>query len=461
MPKKTIQEMIGAVRRARRWSATTWLMGSPYRRVPPWAPALRRVDQYRPEAVDPATVVVTRRSDLEEAAADRESCALTDAVVNFINTMLDDGHYRPEKLLTKAVQAYCADFYRDVVATNGHAVFIGRCGELSGYFWPHALDGLRAMDADAHATALEGMIAWAHENPQALVGRRGRGVLDEEGRLDVLDDMFAKAEEIEPLIERLSAWIADWRELRVVADAGYDAAMAHLTAMNPDPVDRSAADRIASFRHQIDDWLHVSVGLAAAAAAEPELRLGVHAGGMVHIAGSEGERLMVWGLHTSKGRRFARVRDDGVWLYQWIEDDGRSAPDAGSLAEAMARMQRPRHMKAPAQVGACLSHVDGDRVQAVIEAAGRQNAAAAVDLLLRRIGCEEETLSLTAAGFSTGNDGAAALKWLVVAGDEPVTVLTSETGARLTRSGETVAAASASSDEIARHLATSREAAGL
>jgi hypothetical protein len=133
-------------------------------------------------------------------------------------------------------------------------------------------------------------------------------------------------------------------------------------------------------------------------------------------------------------------------------------PEAGTLAAAVELMRQPLDMKSPRMVGACLSHVEGERIREVVTIANRHNAATAVDLLLRRIGCEEDTMSLTAAGLSRRDDGTATLKWLVAAGNDPVTVLTSEHGAMLMRTGETQAAARVCAGQVARHLATAGEA---
>jgi hypothetical protein len=410
------------------------------------------VRAYARSDADPSEIVIVRRSAVKAARAGGHVDELVGGIIDFVNIMLDDGLYRPEQLVPTAVQAYCADFYRSVVGTNGHAVFIGRCGDNADYFWPNALIGLKAAGADAQAAVLEQMIAWAEANPHGLEDLKKRNDFDGADQLEELDQAFEIADEDLPLVGLLTRWIVGWPELRAIKDADYLQAMEHLASMNPDRNDMRAAQRIASFRHQIDDWLHVSIGMAATAVPEAEVRLGVHAGGLVRTV--DGERLMVWGVHTSKGRRFAHVTEEGAWLYRRIEDGGRPAPEADNIAAAMAIMREMPNMKTPPRVGACLSHVKAGQIREVVEVANQVDAATAVDLLLRRIGHEEEIMSLSAVGLFRDEAGVDSVKWIVAAGNEPVFAVTHENGAELSRPGEAEAAVSVSADEVARHAET-------
>jgi hypothetical protein len=341
--------------------------------------------------------------------------------------MLNDGFYRHEELVQKAVQIYCADYYLAQVMNGGHSQFINNCRANAPYMWSGARLGLAGMGAGAHAGILDRMVAWAQANPQVAEMQTGFDGGRAEA-LDELDDIFLAIEKTTPMIGVSTRWILKWPELRVVEDAGYEQALSDLAGMNPARAERQVARRIAGFRHRIDDWLHVSIGMATAAASTNELLVRINAGGSVST--QDGNKLLVWGVNTNKGLRYAYFTEDGVSLYAAVEgDDWRS------------------------MVGARLSHVEGDVARRVTRLANRIDAAAAVDLLLRLTGDEEDNQALSAVELCRDEAGAEAIRWIVASWDEPVIAITSQNGATLMRPGELQVVASVSADETARNAA--------
>lgn len=403
----------------------------------------------------PSEIVLVRRSAIEAVRCNMNAPDLIDEICEFVWTMLK-GLYRHNELVEKAMQAHHANRYRSQVGEDSHEAYIYATKSDAAFGWSYALGGLEASGAGMQADVLKEMIALVRSNPDLIddTADRDDGLCDDLAKLDAA---FSAEEQRSPLTRIFNRWIIEWPELRFVEDGGYERAVNRLVSMNPNRSERLVARRIASFQHQIDDWLHVSIGMAAAAAPEPEIRLAIHAGGLV--ASENGERIMVWGLHTDKGRRFARVTESGASLHERIdtEDDWCSRP-TGIEAVLKELRQMPTIPSRPPRVGACVSSVDDRQIKDVVRFANRVHAAAAIDLLLRRAGYLKETDSLSAVALSSDAAGIATLKWILAIGNDPYFVLTSENGAALIQPGATEATVAVSAEEIASHAEDYRDA---
>lgn len=406
------------------------------------------VQSFTIEEADPARQVVVRRSALEAVQADPDAYELVGAVVDFVNAMFSHGYFLRDEMVPSALQAYHADYYLAQVNNGGHSQFIHNCGANAPYVWHDASVGLHAMGAGDHAVLLERMIDWAEGHPDEAGEQTGfDGARATE--LDELDDTFYALEKSTPMIRLSSRWILGWPELRIVEDDEYEPAINHLAFMNPLRGERVIAGRIRSFEHQINDWLHAATGMVAATAPESEMRLHIGGGSVMAV---EGEQCMIWNVNTSRGRRFAHVTEKGARLYECVEADNPTMPDlddTDGMIEALrdGRMARFR----PPLVGPCLNHVEADQIAETIQYGNRFHAAAAFDLMLRQVGEEDESVAVSAVGATRDDDGVTTAKWLLAAGNGPFLAVVTERGAKLIRSGETMATVSVRADDILAH----------
>ncbi|HSM41951.1 MAG TPA: DUF4375 domain-containing protein [Afifellaceae bacterium] len=405
------------------------------------------VTDFATESADPGQVIV-RRSALDAVRADPGAYDLVGAVVDFVNAMFEHGCYRRDEISQKALGAYHADYYLAQVNNGGHSQFIRNCGRNAPFVWADASAGLEAMGASDQAGLLDRMITWAEANPEKVARQTGFNG-GRAAELDELDTAFYAAEKVAPMIRRSTAWIFGWPELRAVDDGDYEQAMNHMAFLNPTRGERLIAKRVGSFEHQINSWLHAAIGMAATAAPETEVRLHIGGGAMMDV---EGEQTMVWSLQTNRGRRFAQVSEEGARLFECVEANNPPMPkigDAEGMIEAMkdGRLERFR----PPLVGPCLSHVEADRIAEAIQYGNRFHAAAAFDLMLRKIGNENEVVPVSAVAASRDDDGAVTVKWILATASEPFIALTTERGAKLMRAGETMPTVSLDADDIAEH----------
>jgi hypothetical protein len=405
------------------------------------------VVDFSTEGADPGQVLV-RRSALDAVRADPGAYDLVGAVVDFVNTMFEHGCYGRDEISQKAVQAYHADYYLAQVNNGGHSQFIRNCGGNAPFVWADARAGLEAMGASGQADLLDRMIEWAEAHPEEAASQTGFNG-GRAAELDELDTAFYATEKATPMIRLSTRWIFGWPELRAVDNAEYEQAMNHMAFLNPMRGERQIANRVGSFEHQINSWLHVAIGMAATAAPETEVRLHIGGGAVMNV---EGEQTMVWSLQTNQGRRFAQVTEAGARLFECIEADNPPMPDIGDtegMLEAVkdGRMERFR----PPLVGPCLCHVEADRIAEVIQYGNRFHAPAAIDLMLRKLGNENEAVPVSAVGLSRDEDGAVTVKWILATATQPFIALTTERGVKLMKPGDKMPTVSLGADDIAEH----------
>ncbi len=303
------------------------------------------------------------------------------------------------------------------------------------------------MGSDSHADLLDNMITWAQANPEEAARQTGF----EGGRaayLDELDKAFYELEKTNPLSRASAQWILNWPELQIVEDRDYADAMNHLILTNPLREDRLVESRVAAFVHQMNDWLHVSVGMAATACENMDIRLGLGGGTIETI---EGEQQMTWRVQTNLGKRFAVVTDHWTRLYEMIEADNPQIPpisDTEGFMEAM-RDGRVDQFKPPI-AGERLAHVEAETIAEIIRHGNRNRAAAAIDLLLRQIGYTGNA-QLSAVSAAADQNGKYVVIWIAATEDEAFIAHTHEVGAYLARFGQEEPLAKLPAAIIAQH----------
>lgn len=408
------------------------------------------VRTFSPDSADPGAQVLVRRSALEAVRSDPGAHDLVQAVVDFVNAMLGRGCYGRDEISQKALHVYHADYYLAQVNNGGHSQFIRNCGANAPFVWADARAGLEAMGAANHADLLARMIAWAEEHPDEATSQTGfEG--GRAGELDELDTAFYETEKDTPMTGLSTRWILGWPELCMTEDADFHRAMDHMAFLNPFRDDRMIANRVRSFEHQINDWLHAAIGMAATAAPEPEVRLHIGGGAMMNV---DSEQTMVWSLQTDQGRRFARVTDAGAQLFECIEADNPPMPDIGDTERMLKAVKDGRMaMFRPPLVGPCLSYVEADQIAEVIQYGNRFQAAAAFDLMLRKVGDESESVPVSAVGASRDDDGVVTVRWILATASQPFVALTTARGAKLFRPDEKMPTVSLNADDIADHAA--------
>ncbi|MDB5600766.1 MAG: hypothetical protein JWN71_2810 [Xanthobacteraceae bacterium] len=325
-----------------------------------------------PAILVPATILANADSEPEE---------LTHAVFGCMVHLLSRGRYRPEELPPHAMQFYRAYLYYLEVPNGGHSQYIRNTGvgvepgEAREIF-TSAHAGLVAMGATAQADLLHQMMAWVDANPELADEQTGfEGGRAEE--LEPLDDKFYDADEADSIVKRAAVWIKGWSDLQPVEDAGFEAACYALADANPKRLNRISEKRFGKFHQAATHPLLVCIGLAAAAAAEPEILLHVISGHEITI---DNELDKAWLVETDRGMRYSMADETGVSIFEALDPVFFDTPIT------------------PAHIGAVIGRVRNEKIDAFLEATEALPVAAAADLLLRRARPDSDKVFLSAAG---------------------------------------------------------------
>lgn len=306
--------------------------------------------------------------------------ARVQAVVDFINALIEKGHYRTDELPAKAMQAYRADQYLAQVNNGGHSQFIHNTGATDEIL-THAGDGLAAMGAAAQAGTLRDMADWVAKNPDAAADQTGftGGRAD---YLDTLDTRFFAAEKQAPLTPLNSAWIAGWPELRVVDDAQYASAVDQVAAMNPHLEARKTAAGIRTCEAWLGEQLRLTLGIVGMADTPAEPLLAIGGGGHEQI---DGEAVTQWNARYLGGKRFVTIGTTHATLYDMIEHDNGPAPDFNDPDAARKAVDSNYFANfRPPERGAERARIPLALAEETARFAAEVNAGAAVHLLLGR-----------------------------------------------------------------------------
>jgi hypothetical protein len=363
------------------------------------------------------TTVVVPRKALEAARDAAKAEYLTGAVVDYVNEIQRVGVYSGRELPAVAMQAYHADYYLAQVDNGGHSQFIGNTGvEMLPTTSGDALAGLKAMGASAQHQILQEMIAWVEAHPGEAALQNG--FENRAAELNALDDRFYEAERLQPMTPLAARWIANWPELRAVAQEQYASEIEQLAQLNPYLSHRLIWRGVRHISFQMTDRLQLTVAAACGTVMpDPELKAMVLPGFDMDV---EGQQCMAFGVKTNKGSRLCVFEEAGGRLYE--------------LAT-----------RSPI-VGARLSTVGADTIQNFSRIAEQHFAAEAIELLLRKSGLDPAAM-ITALNVS--DDRAA---WYAVTGKTCVLIETLGDRANVIGS-DGKAALTVTRAEIERHAA--------
>jgi Domain of unknown function (DUF4375) len=315
--------------------------------------------------------VVVRREDRDAANQPGQGDRLVSAVVDYVNEIQRSGVYARHELLAVLMQAYHADYYLAQVNNGGHSQFIRNTGAMLPTTGADALAGLGAMGARAQHQILAEMMAWVKANPEEAAAQNGFSV--RAPLLDQLDKGFYEAERQTPMHELSAKWIAGWPELRVVAVDQYAGEIERLAQLNPHLEARRIWHSVRQLGFQMSDKLQITIAAACGAVKpEGEFKLAVRPGSQMDV---EGRQCMVFGVQTNLGARLCVFEEAGGRLYQFVK---RSPPPKEAPPEERTKYQ-------PLVVGARLSNVDADMIRRFEQIADQTLAAAAIDLILRKL----------------------------------------------------------------------------
>ncbi|MBE1283525.1 MAG: DUF4375 domain-containing protein [Rhodobacteraceae bacterium] len=409
-----------------------------------------------PKAKSKLERVVVPASVVDRCVED--PAALVQAVVNYVNFMINTGRFNRTELPPGAIQAYHCDYYLAQVNNGGHAQFVGNCGGNLSFTLPDIVDGLTAMKAKEHLKLAKKMARWVKKNPDEAEEQTGfeGGIAPE---LAALDAPFFELEKDHSITLMNARWIATWEHLEVVEDAKFEAVLNSSADMNPHKQTREAAAQVAQIAVCLSDPLRLGLGMAAGRIRPAEAMTWIGGGSYREV---EGEEQLAWSLGTTEGDRFAVVDDDfGVRMYGCIRGDnphlkdfrGPQDLDKVSLDDVMAYQ--------PDQVGARLSEVPIDELLAAKDLAERLNAASMIAAMLDRVDSSAKFSMATLAHAGPNASGEDYL-WVIVllndGRDAYSAIVTADQGILYSEPGQKVLL-SIEASEAAAYLQSFKDAA--
>lgn len=181
-----------------------------------------------PVPVAPVTSIIIPQSSFDNA--DTHSVPM--AVVDFVNFMMREAMYRRNEIPNEALLSYHVDYYLAQVNNGGHGQFAGNSG------WQEAtiVDiqyGLLAMGLDEALEVFEGLMLFAHEDPDRFVAAAEAGGFgDIDPIIKDLDDRFF-AGPSKQILAGNDHWLRTEAPLEIVPDTEHRARMAALADANP------------------------------------------------------------------------------------------------------------------------------------------------------------------------------------------------------------------------------------
>ncbi len=281
-----------------------------------------------------------------------EAWELPQAIIEFTNDVQAVAQYADFELEAAVLGIYLADYYLAQVNNGGHSQFVGNSGHRLAANIDHALLGLKTIGAQEQYSTLADLKTWVASNLEEAAVQDGFGTRANE--LDVLDTRFYDAEKRASISDLAARWLATWPKLETVDDKHYQERLKALRAVNPSFDIRRIARAIEQNRFILTDTLQMTVAvLCGAVAPEPDVMIRITAGSHIEF---EGQAVIRWGVMTSNGVREAIVLNDGGILRESLDSRNQIA-----------------------RVSALMVHY-------FVDAAERNNAAAAIDLVMVRAG---------------------------------------------------------------------------
>jgi hypothetical protein len=379
---------------------------------------------------------------------------IVQAIVDFVNDVMNETPYTRDEMPARAMQAYHADLYLAQVKNGGHSQFIHNIDDNLANVVADTRAALAEMKADRHLAILERMVEWVRDNPAEASRQSGF----EGGRspfLDKLDMALYEADDADPMIDLSAKWILSWPELRIVDDADYREAIGQTALMSPAREARLVQRSIAEITHQLTDPFHAGAGLACAATSE--IKLAVGAGQSWEI---EGKEQLAFDVLTNAGTRLYVPTDRHAAVYERIQADNPPMPDFRDTGEVTAAFTDGRfaNYKLPT-VGARLSQVTRKGIEDVIQFAVEHKTGAAIDILLRRAGLEPAGAAVSPVAVKPSDNGDG-LHCLIAIGGQVLLVNSTGQGALVINTADDRTLAVVRRDEVDEHAARSEAAFG-
>ncbi|RYH09758.1 hypothetical protein [Tropicimonas sp. IMCC6043] len=375
--------------------------------------------------------IVLRRSVVDAAKSNPEG--LVSAVSDFVNCLVEDGHFRQDELPFEAILArQCYDYHVQVLR-GGHSWFVRRAMRHLPETLGEIDQGLRALNAQAHREIFGQMQTWIAMNPKNVTTLTGfiNGIAPE---LQKLDSPFRVLSDLDSLVVRIADWITTLPSLAVVEDEAHPAAMRAILASHPDFEKRRTTRGIARTDMFLSDETHLGLGMVAASLEPPEPT--VHMGGSWHLTiGPERVEPCYW-MRTSAGHRFGAALEEGYTLFEAVPDP---AMDRGEpiSPEELEKIENDDidaiQFHKPHAVGRRLAVIAPEMADIAKRACRELLASYAIDLLFRRLPRRVDVTCVSVHRIRRDPDGKPEAVIMIVAdkGQMGATVIVNYRGARL------------------------------
>lgn len=359
------------------------------------APRLRAV---------PQPPIVVRRSVAESG----DAAALVQAVVDYVNAMMQQGQYRRDELAPHAMWSFHTDYYLAQVANGGHGQFVAN----SRWVRPIIDDirnGLAAMPAapyDVIFGDLCKLIEADNERANAIAAGRGFGDIDP--GIKALDERFFAAKCYETITPANAAWLKTLPDLEIVDDARFAERLRELFRANPHFALRTEQAERAKLEFAITDPMQVAARLLSVASRRLPFRFISHGN---HDKAPDGREGMAWKVALGQGQARMFVFDDVAILCDVKLADGRTiTPELRAEHDKLLKAGDFEHLKLYNH----LTNVEVARIPASLitearEAAAKHPVVTAAQLLIRKLAKDDKVVSISPA--MKHNSGA--MLWLV------------------------------------------------
>ena len=358
------------------------------KRKPGAVPARTEPKLPEPEAGLPPILIPRSAADSEDPAD------FVLALVNYVNAMQEHGHFQRDEISQNAMRSYHTDYYLAQVANGGHGQFVGNSGWVPVII-QDIRDGLAAMQLDGYSAIFSELCSLIDSDAQrakAIADGGGFGEIDP--AIQALDSRFYEPDCYKVITPANARWLRTLPELEIVEDEAYAARMQALFEANPKLAVRKATAERARFQHMITDPLQVAGRLLAMESRRMPFRLVSH--GNIETA-PDGREGTAWLIAVGDGQARMFLFDDAVILCDTYLPDGR-------LITPELHAQEQEKMMAGDFDGMAgwaessnreVARVEAGLVNEAIEMAGRLPVVTAGNMLARKLGDDEEMVSVS------------------------------------------------------------------
>lgn len=374
----------------------------------------------RAETPSQVAIVLVSASAFEKAKDGSEPYELIQAIVDFVNGMIDDGYYLRQELPQKGMQAYHADFYLAQVNNGGHSQFIHNAGAAAEQTYADALAGLEAMGSP-HADLLRAMIKWVADNP-VEAGKQTGFEGGRSGYLDELDEKFYALSKESDIIKLSAAWILNWPELLIVDDAQLAKKMNEIYLANLKAAERKKSRGLRILRNESKDRLHIGVCLALASLKPVEWLVKIGGGSTQDL---DGEVTEFFHVRSNVGKRRVTFKKGDLIVYEYIDPDGEKLAEiirtegfeAGFNFSLSPQYRKPN-------LGNRITILPDKEIANAIDVSSKTDSGAVIAALLEEIKQDTSKAGILALRLEEMPNGAESIRWLVETGEDSFSINT-------------------------------------